>query len=365
MLSDKSELYKNDLSAVIKNIPDAEALRGSSFLVTGATGLICSCVIDLLLMLNHEMDFGIQIYAAGRNYDGFMKRFGGETASFHYVRYDATLPVVFSSDYDYVIHGAGNAHPAAFSAEPVETMLANITGLKNLLEYAKARRCKRVLYVSSSEVYGGRNSDCEVPFKESDYGYVDLLNPRAAYPSSKRAAETLISAYHDEYGLDSVIVRPGHIYGPTQTDADSRACAQFLRNAVSGADIVMKSEGSQLRSYVYCADCASAILSVLIRGKAAEAYNISNRESVVTIRQLAEEIAAAAGVNIVFQNPRDRERKGYNMMNNSSLDAAKLEALGWTAVFNIKKGVSNSIEILRAMLAIHGRGVHTGGGMIV
>lgn len=118
---------------------------------------------------------------------------------------------------------------------------------------------KRLLYVSSSEVYGNKTGN--QPYKEKDYGYVDILNQRACYPSAKRAAETLCTAYGQEYGLDTVIVRPGHIYGPTITETDSRASAQFTQNAIEGEDIVMKSAGMQMRSYCYVLDCAYPILA--------------------------------------------------------------------------------------------------------
>ena len=131
-------------------------------------------------------------------------------------------------------------------------MLANFMGLDCLLKSAVKNKSNRVVYISSSEVYGSKLKD--QPYQESDYGYVDLLNPRSCYPSSKRASETLCSAYTSEYGLDTVVVRPGHIYGPTITDTDDRASAQFTRCAVEGKDIVMKSAGTQLRSYCYVLD---------------------------------------------------------------------------------------------------------------
>ena len=182
------------------------------------------------------------------------------------------------------------------------------------------------------------------PFFESDYGFVDVLNPRACYPSSKRAAETMCAAYHEEFGVDFVVVRPGHIYGPTITDTDSRASAQFTRKAKAGEDIVMKSAGLQLRSYCYTLDCASAILTVLLKGGCGEAYNISNPQSVVTISELAECMAKAAGVNVVFEQATVQESKSYNMMDNSSLDSSKLEKLGWNGCYNLEKGIVSTIK---------------------
>jgi nucleoside-diphosphate-sugar epimerase len=176
---------------------------------------------------------------------------------------------------------------------------------------------------------------------------VDILNPRAAYPSGKRAAETLCASYGDQFGTDTVIVRPGHVYGPGVKESDTRASADFSRRAARGEAIIMKSAGAQLRSYCYALDCASALITVLIAGKSGEAYNISNRDSVVSIRDMAEALAEAGGVPVRFENPSDLEKKGYNLMDNSGLDASKLEALGWKACFSLAEGAKSTVEGLR------------------
>ena len=213
-----------------------------------------------------------------------------------------------------------------------------------MLDYARKVGSQRVLYISSSEVYGKKEE--QRPYYENDYGFVDILNTRACYPSGKRAAETLCAAYKAEYGIETVMVRPGHIYGPTIIPSDSRATAQFARDVISGRDIVMKSDGSQLRSYCYNVDCATAILTVLLKGTAGEAYNISNRNSIVSIRQIAEEMAKQTGRKVIFENPTDEEKKSYNMMDNSSLNSEKLESLGWAAQYSLSKGVQHMLSIL-------------------
>jgi len=336
--------YWQDVTIVAKQIPNLMELFGRTIFVTGATGMICSAVVEVLFYLNREKSANIQIVLAGRNIDHMKKRFYcfEEGKDYSFFQYDATCTIPQNIKADFIIHGASNADPGMFSKEPVETMLANIIGLNMLLKSAIDNQTKRVLYISSSEVYGRKEE--KRPYKEKDYGFVDILNPRASYPSSKRAAETLCSAYSAEYGLDTVIVRPGHIYGPTITDSDSRASAQFTRKAKAGENIIMKSAGIQLRSYCYTLDCASAILTVLINGKCGEAYNISNSKSIVTIREMAEALAHAGNVEIVFENPSDLEQKSYNMMENSSLDSFKLESLGWKAITNIEQGSSKTIK---------------------
>lgn len=338
------EEYWQDVQLVSKQIPNIENLYGSTILITGSTGMICSAVAEVLFYLNKEKSANIQIILAGRNKDRMKERFYcfEEGKDYTFFQYDATSSTPINIKADYIIHGASNADPGKFAIEPVETMLSNIIGLNTLLTSATNNNTKRLLYISSSEVYGRKEE--KRPYKEDDYGFVDILNPRASYPSSKRAAETLCAAYSAEYGLDTVIVRPGHIYGPTITDSDSRASAQFTRKGKVGESIVMKSAGTQLRSYCYVLDCASAILTVLINGKKGEAYNISNPNSIVTIREMAEALAKAGKVNIVFENPSDAEQKSYNLMDNSSLESTKLEKIGWNAIFMITRGAQHTLK---------------------
>ena len=339
------DLYWKDVKKTVQNIPDITQLFHKSICITGANGMICSAIADIILWLNCNKNAGIHLILAGRSNEKIKKRFLGFEKFYTFAFYDATQFNSICFQADYIIHGACNANPAKYVKEPVETMLANFMGLDCLLKSAVKNKSNRVVYISSSEVYGSKLKD--QPYQESDYGYVDLLNPGSCYPSSKRASETLCSAYTSEYGLDTVVVRPGHIYGPTITDTDDRASAQFTRCAVEGKDIVIKSAGTQLRSYCYVLDCASAILTVLLSGESGQAYNISNPNSIVSIAQLAKAFAATVGKNVLFEQANAEEQKGYNKMMNSSLDSTKLEALGWKALFSLQEGTSKTIQILK------------------
>lgn len=339
-----SDDYWKDVREVLACVPHVEKLYNKSILITGATGMICSSVAELLFELNRNEGSNIKIYLAGRSLQRMQQRFYcfTEDVDYTFVEYDATSGNAINILPDFIIHGASPADPASLANLPVETIYSNIIGLKPLLELCKKEKGTRLLYVSSSEVYGKKDSPD--PYKELDYGYVDILNPRACYPSSKRASETLCAAYKQECEVDFVIVRPGHIYGPTITDSDSRASAQFSRLAAQGKDIVMKSAGTQLRSYTYAMDCASAILTVLLEGNSGEAYNISNPDSIVSIRELAECIAEVAGVNVFFEQASSKEQRSYNMMDNSSLYSKKLESLGWRGLFNLERGVNHTLN---------------------
>ena len=338
-----TDTYDSDFQALM-SVPGIEALRGKAFLITGSTGLIGSCLCDALFYLNRVQNYGIKLHLAARSESRVAERFVSSQGEYAYVQYDATVPTLFEGDFDYIVHAASNAHPKAYATQPVETMLANVIGTQSLLEYTKEHRGSRLLYVSSSEVYG-RNAG-NTPSKEGDYGFVDILDSRSCYPSSKRAAETMCASYADEWGIDFVVVRPGHIYGPTITDADTRAHAEFARLASRGERIVLKSKGEQLRSYCYVVDCVTAMLTVLLHGEAGEAYNVSNPDSVATVAELAGAFAEASGSELAFDVPTDIEKKGYTKSNCSAVDSDKLYSLGWRGQFPLARGVRHTLMSL-------------------
>ena len=345
-----NQQWLRDIDRVTAGLPELKQLAGKSVLITGAAGLICSAVVDILFRYNDLHGAGIRILAAGRWPEEMKGRFR-ETVNrpdFIFVKYDAARTDNRLEEHaDYIIHGASNAFPGMIIKEPVETMLSNFLGMKGLLDYAKDQGTKRILYISSSEVYGLKE-DAE-PFREGQYGYIDLLNPRNSYSVGKRAAETLCASYAAEYGVESVIVRPGHIYGPTASPHDNRVSSAWAYQAARGEDIVMKSDGAQIRSYCHCLDCASAMLKVLLSGQNLQAYNISNPDSIISIRQLAEYLAKAGSVALRTELPSESERKAFNPMSNSSLESGHLAGLGWRGCFGAEEGLAHTVEILRAL----------------
>ena len=343
-----SRRWIEDLDETIAAQPVIAELAGKSVMITGCSGLICSAVVDLLIRWNETHERKIRIYAAGRNIERTEQRFApfSEEDWFVFVPYDASVPVDFPfSSCDYIIHGASNASPNKVMREPVETMLSNVMGIKYLLDQAIEKKTRRVLYISSSEIYGKKSGN--EPFKPDEYGYIDLLKARNSYSVGKRAAETMCASYAEEYGVDSVIVRPGHIYGPTALSSDNRVSSAWAYACAKGENIVMKSDGAQIRSYCYCLDCASAILTVLLKGKSIHAYNISNPESIISIREMAQILTASGRVELQTVPPTEADKSSFNPMSNSSLDSRELMELGWKGLFDADRGFSHTVEILR------------------
>lgn len=335
--------YFDDICSVAANgrIP-FDTLKGSNILVTGATGLIGSCLVSVLM---EHVPVDYHVYAMGRNEaraDVLFQKYNNNS-HFHFIKHDLLAPMTFDTEFHYIIHAASNASPVDFASTPVEVIKSNTMGLCNLMDYGKAHGLKRILFVSSGEVYGeGDGRD----FDEKYSGYVDCTSLRSCYPTAKRAAESLCIAYLHEYGIESVIARLCHVYGPCFSERDNRAYAQFIRNAVKGQDIVLKSSGEQYRSWCYVVDSVNALLTILMKGVPGEAYNVADDTSNVTIRQMAETIASIAGRKVLFENPSDSERIGYNVVTKSVYNVDKLKGLGWESKHSLFEGLKHSIEWL-------------------
>lgn len=317
--------YQAEIEAIGRLELPWQKLAGTNVLVTGATGLIGSCLVDVL-MSREGRDYCV--WACGRNEVRARERFGryAEEDGFWFVKQDVMEPLALDVDFAYIIHAAGGASPNCFGQRPVEVIKENIVGLSHVMDYGLQHGMRRLLYLSTGEVYGegdGRS------FSEDYQGRVDCRKARACYPASKRAAETLCAAYGAEYGAEVVVARPTHVYGPHFTESDNRVYAQMIRNARRGEDIVLKSAGTQVRSWCYVVDCAAALLYILLCGEAGETYNVADNASNCSIRQLAETIAEAAGRKVVFETPSDAEAAAFNPVTRSLFDTSKIERLGW------------------------------------
>lgn len=332
--------YREDVQECAMSALPWERMAGCNVLVTGATGLLGSCLVEVLMLCPCS---DLHVYAAGRNEERASRLFREylDSSRFHLLTYDVTQPLKSEVSFHYVIHAASNASPSFFAKNPVEVMKSNLVGTANLLDYGITHGLRRFLYVSTGEIYG--EGDGRV-FAEDYSGYVNTMSARSCYPSSKRAAETLCVAYGAEYGVDVVVARPSHTYGPHFTESDNRVYAQFIRNVLEGKDIVMKSNGAQYRSWCYVVDCVKGLLYVLLKGKNGEAYNVADALSNISIRQLAEMVADIAGKKVVMELPSDAEQQGYNVVTKSVFSTEKLESLGWSVRGTMKEKMNTTIQ---------------------
>ena len=343
-------LYWEDIKSVAELPLPWERLQDSSIAISGATGLIGSFLTDAIMCRNRTRDMNCKIFALSRNAQRAGERFSAwkDERLLRTIPYDIRQPLRFddAESVGYVLHLASHTHPVAYATDPIGTITVNVVGLKNMLDFASERGAKRMAFASSNEIYGENRGDAKL-FAEDYCGYIDCNSLRAGYPESKRCGEALCQAYRSQAGLDVVIPRFTRSYGPTMLMSDTKAISQFIRKALAGENIVLKSAGTQYYSYTYVADAVSGLLTVLLLGKSGEAYNIADSASDITLKDLSALIARAVGREVVFELPDAVERAGYSKATKARLDGAKLRALGWSAQYDIASGIDRTIRILK------------------
>ena len=324
-------------------------LAGKAVAISGATGMIGAFLVDVLMRKNEVDGLGCRAVCLGRSADKARARlpyFGKPGFEFEEcdLRQDGAAPKAHA---DFVLHLASSTHPRAYVTDPVGTVRVNVGGLDRLLAYA-AREGARALFASSVEVYGQNRGDAE-RFGEGYCGYLDCNTLRACYNESKRLGEALCQSYRAQEGSEVVIARIARAYGPTLLPDDSKALSQFMRRALAGQDVVLKSEGTQRFSYLHVADVVSGLLYVLLCGADGEAYNLADEGSDVTLRDLAALVANAGGVEVAFDLPDAREAAGFSKSTLALMDGSKARALGWRAHYGMEGGVAQTMAALKEL----------------
>ncbi len=345
-----NSLYLEDLKRASESDLPWHKLSNTKVVISGASGLLGSFLVDLIMYKNMTENLKCKIYAIGRNEEKARKKFEEywKNDFFLFTKLDinSAIKLNWEGSFDYVLHMASNTHPLEYSSDPIGTIVTNVVGTNNMLKFAVMHNSKRFLFASSNEIYGENRNDVEL-FDESYCGYLDSNTLRAGYPESKRCGEALCQAYRQKEKLDVVIARFTRSYGPTIQDDDTKAITQFIKNAVKKENIVLKSEGNQYYSYTYVADAIIGALTILLKGEDGQAYNIADKSSDIKLRDLASFLAEYTNTSVIYKCPEATEKMGYSVVTKARLDGRKLMNLGWKAQFDIKTGIKRTVEILR------------------
>lgn len=324
-------------------------LENKSVLVTGATGLIGSQIIMALDEHNKSNKNPITIYAYARNEEKARKKFEDCTTYVKIVIGDICDDIKIDKPIDYIIHGASITGSKQFVDCPVETIMTGIEGTKNILEFAREKQIKGMVYLSSLEVDGVTDFSLK-SVKEDQYGYIEQLSPRSSYSEGKRMIECMCVSYGSEYGVPVKIVRLSQTFGPGVSYEDGRVFAQFARAAIENKNIVLKTKGETYRNYCYTRDAVIGILCVLLKGEKREAYNIANEETGISIcdmaRLVAEDIKKRK-IKVIFDIDDDIEKLGYAPTIKIALNTKKVQKLGWKAEIGLKEAYNRMIEYMK------------------
>ena len=336
------QLYLNRATKITADI-DIEYFNHKTILLRGATGLIGTMFIDALLS---NPNYHGLIIANTLNVRAAQARFSKwlYDGRLSFVEGNIKEPLHVARTVDIVIHAASYTDPKNYAAHPIDTMLINFLGIKNMLDIA-ARNKAKVLVMSTTEVYG--ESKQTTPLDETSYGYIDPLQLRSAYNIAKQAAETLAIAYSEEHGLHVTIARFSRVYGPTMLKGDTKALSQFIKNTLREEAVLLKSAGSQQYSYIYVADAVRAMLFLLEHGESNEAYNITNDE-VYSLKEIAQLVAKIGEVDFKQEIQDEYKGKGYSKATFAILDTSKIKAIGFKTEVNLKEGLEETIQILRS-----------------
>lgn len=334
-----NKILKEDLEMIVNADLPFEKFKNKTVLITGASGMIGSYLARSFLKLN-ERNYNITLIALVRNLDKLGEDIKADKHTI-VLEQDVCDDINIDQNVDVVIHAASPASPVIMKEHPVDTIKANVLGTYNTLEVARKNDGCQYLYVSSREVYGQPYENQEY-FKENDYGFVDPLNVRSCYPEGKKAAENFCVCYKEQYDVNTMIVRPAHIYGPGMSLNDGRVQADFLRDVMNDRDILLKSDGSAIRTYTYIADAILAMFYVLLKGDEL-VYNIGDESSKVTIKELAETMIKASGkdLKLTFEI---KDTKGCAPFTLGILNTGKLRALGFKTKYSVYEGLKRLIR---------------------
>ncbi len=335
----KDAILQEDIQQIAASeLIDWEALRGSRILVTGATGLIGSITAQALVYADKTRGLDLKVAALVRDPEkgkavlGACLRDGLEL-----VVGDVLSPLEIEGPVDYILHGAGITSSKDFVDHPVETIFTAVKGAEHVLDLARRKQIKSMVALSSMEIYGVVDPGHE-QVSETDYGYIDPLQVRSSYSEGKRMAENICAAYAQEYQVPVKIARLAQTFGAGISQSENRVFAQFARSIMNGREIVLHTDGSKAHCYCYTADAVRGLLTILLRGKNGEAYNVSNEETFCTIREMAEmliENYPESGSQLVFDIPDDANAYGYAPTSRMLIKSEKLRSLGWQAEVNL------------------------------
>jgi len=323
-------------------------LSGSTLLVTGGSGFVCSYLLDVLAVLNDEfLDRPCRVVSIDNLRTGLPERTAHleSRRDFHFVNHDLSHPFAIDESVDRIIHGAGIASPTFYRRFPLETIDVNVTGTRSMLDLAREKAARSILYISTSEIYGDPDA-AHIPTSEDYRGSVSCTGPRACYDESKRLAETLCATYFRLHATPVKVVRPFNVYGPGQRLDDKRVIPDLMSCALERRPIVLLSDGKATRSFCYISDFIRGLLYVLMSDADGEPFNVGSDEREISMRDLAvlmDEIAGPPSIGVEFRASADRDYTVDNPQRRAP-DLTKLRSwFPWQPKVSLAEGLQRTL----------------------
>lgn len=329
--------------------PQLSQLDGSTLLVTGASGFLCSHFLETIAVHNETAPAKCRVLAADNFRTGLPERLSwlAGRRDMELRACDVSQPFDPGEPVDWIIHGAGIASPPAYRRFPLETIDVNVNGTRHMLDLLR-KQGRGMLLLSTSEIYGDPDP-AHIPTAENYRGYVSCTGPRACYDESKRLGETLAVTYHRLYGSPVKIIRPFNVYGPGQRLDDGRIIPSLMSAAFYRKPIVLYSDGLATRSFCYVRDAIRGMLLVLLSPVAGEAFNVGNDEE-ISIGELARIAAGLDGspeLPVHFEISAEADYLSDNPQRRCP-DLTKLRGLGgWQPEVKVREGLARTLQSYR------------------
>jgi nucleoside-diphosphate-sugar epimerase len=296
------QVVAEDLANICRRLEaEFSTMKGKTLFISGGAGFLGHYLVQAVLHWNRTRGPAqtIRVIVSDnyiRGVPDWLTALEGDP-SMTLLRHDITDPLPDDlGPLDYLIHAASIASPIFYRKYPIETMDANVNGLRLLLERCRKQHTNGhpisgFLFFSTSEIYGDPTPD-SIPTPETYRGYVSCTGPRACYDESKRFGETLCVNFAQQYSMPITMARPFNNYGPGLKITDRRVIPDFARDMFAGKDLVLLSDGKPTRTFCYVADAVVGYFKILVRGRAGEPYNIGNETPEISMLTLAEMLAA-------------------------------------------------------------------------
>ena len=327
----------------------AGKLNGKTILVSGATGLIGARIIALISTLRHDFNVNIKGIGLYRSESKLRKKMPIDSEGIDFASWDMDEeqePCI--DEYDAIIHCAGiSGGKKMHLKDPRKFFTTNIGSTQKLLDYNAKHKKAPFLFVSTYEVYGDVQQ--ETLFKEDYPCSIDTFAIRSSYAEMKRMSEMMCCMWSSQYGFDSYSVRLTSTFGKGVEYNDPRFFAEFARCIIENRDIILKSSGGTIRSYLDADDAAIAMLYVIANGQNGNAYNLTNMQNAISIRDIAQRMieVSCSGIKLKFDIAEDVSKLGYRKEGCTLMDATKLMDLGWQPVYTLDETIGKLIQSMR------------------
>jgi nucleoside-diphosphate-sugar epimerase len=358
-LKTADDVVQADLNYICKHLSEEFAtLSGKNLLITGGAGFLGYYLVQSVLYWNQVNPAAKPIHLT--IYDNYIRGVPkwltdlSGNPNLELLKHDITNPLPEAiGDFQFIIHAASIASPTFYRKYPIETMDANVNGLRYLLEYclqqkAKGNPVEGFLFYSTSEIYGDPTPE-NIPTPETYRGNVSCTGPRACYDESKRYGETLCVNFALQHDLPIKTARPFNNYGPGLKITDRRVLPDFARDIFSGRDIVMLSDGSPTRTFCYIADAIVGYYKILVKGHPGEAYNIGVETPEISMANLAERVVGLAhelfdyGGKVVLQTSADQDYLIDNPNRRCPIIDKARDHLGYDPSITIDEGLNRTM----------------------